>query len=283
MGRIGAPCDRKIFEATFEALERGLWVEHIATFCLRCCSPDDSVHEVLRDPSLKGIDCIPVRDKGGILGVIDRTLGRTELTARESMQPLAECILVEASTPLKDFLPKMEGLPFYRLVVKGTSVKGIVTRSDIQKLPVRILAFGAVTHLEMSMARLIESRYPSGKAWLRYLSRERRTLVRTKFEDLQKLQLEVSMLEATEFCDKVEIVRRIMKLTKNQEKEISGIENLRNPVFHARSYANSYIELMTFLRRLRVTESWIGKIEEQIEGNASSATNRSTEPESLRN
>jgi hypothetical protein len=63
-------------------------------------------------------------------------------------------LLVASDEPLKRFIPLLVESP-YRLVVRGTRIEGIVTNSDVHKLPVRLLAFALVTHLEMTMADVI--------------------------------------------------------------------------------------------------------------------------------
>lgn len=81
------------------------------------------------------------------------------------MVPLDGSLLVTAEEPLTRFVPLLRRRP-YRLVLLGTEIAGIVTRSDIIKPPVRLLAFTLVSHLEVAMTELIRARYPTDEAFL---------------------------------------------------------------------------------------------------------------------
>lgn len=67
-----------------------------------------------------------------------------------------------------DFIEEIDAKP-YRLVVAGGGIAGIVTWSDLQKLPVRASLFGLITGLELAMSRAIRLRYLDGEEWLRQL------------------------------------------------------------------------------------------------------------------
>ena len=87
-------------------------------------------------------DQIPVRDeREHVLGVLERSGDIIQASARERMRRIDDAILVSADMPLDLFVPKMEKPPFYRLVLDGVQIKGVVTRSDLLKLPVRLLVF----------------------------------------------------------------------------------------------------------------------------------------------
>ena len=122
------------FEKTMQDLESGLQVEHIATFDLTTCIPDDNPHEVLsRFPDF---DHLPVRENGVIVGILSRHESGGFIqaaTVRECLQPLSEQYLVSAEQPLLPFLDVLIAKPYFRLVLSGTRITGIVTRSDTLK------------------------------------------------------------------------------------------------------------------------------------------------------
>ena len=62
------------------------------------------------------------------------------------MRRLDDGLLVASDKPMKRFVPLLVESP-HRLVVRDTRIEGIVTSSDVHKLPLRLLAFALVTHL----------------------------------------------------------------------------------------------------------------------------------------
>ena len=107
------------------------------------------------------------------MGVAERADGLSG-TVHDAMFPLDDPMLVSGDEPLMRFLPLLAERPF-RLVVMGARIQGIVTRSDVLKLPVYLLAFTLITHLKMVMARLIPAKHPDDDGWIERLSPGRRT------------------------------------------------------------------------------------------------------------
>ena len=131
-----------ILRVTVAGLEAGFKVSHIAAFDLETCAPDAKVGEVLAVRELKDFDQIPVKSDGRVIGVLERREG-LEGTVKENMRALDDSVLVSAEQALPKFLPTL-GICPYRLVVRGPEIGGIVTPSDIGKLPVRLMAFTLV-------------------------------------------------------------------------------------------------------------------------------------------
>ena len=95
----------------------------------------------------------------------------------------------------------------YRLVVRETEISGIVTRSDLLKLPVRVLAFAMITHLERVLAEVIlEACGPNNELWMKYLNQTRRDRISEKQAKLKSGGIDPLLLvELTDFCDKRDI------------------------------------------------------------------------------
>jgi len=154
-------------ETTLAGLDAGLRVRHIATFDVQSCEPEDSAAAVFeRHPDF---DQFPVTQDGRVIGVIERGDGEMGGPVRDHFRRLDDSMLVSAEEPLTGFISLLEEKPHYRLVVLGTRIAGIVTRSDLIKLPVRLVAFMAITHLEILMADLIRARCGDDDAWLALL------------------------------------------------------------------------------------------------------------------
>ena len=82
-------------------------------------------------------------------------------------RPLDDSLLVSADAPLWDFIHTVHEQP-YRLVVEKTKIAGIVTWSDLLKVPVFVLAFSLLAELELAMNRRILKQYKDD-SWVRLL------------------------------------------------------------------------------------------------------------------
>jgi CBS domain-containing protein len=256
----------EIFDLTMRGLEAGLRVGDIATFGVRTCEASASLEDVLADPQLKPFDAIPVRTADRVVGVVERLAVPTIGTVQDHMRRLDEDILVAADVPLKSFIPLLLKEP-YRLVIRGARIQGIVTQSDVHKLPVRLLVFAHITHLEMTMAALI-GREVTGDEWLDLLPRRRRDRVLGKLRLLQQRRLDPVLLELTDFGDKRRIVSERGLLGTGDdcaraEAELERIEQLRNVVAHAATFARTGDEFTDFVELLNLTETWISTLNRQ--------------------
>jgi len=253
-----------ILQSTMGGLDAGLHVLHIATLDPQCCALSRTVEAVRTDERFRSFDHVPVVNEAGrVVGVFapgDAAHG----AVGEAMRPLDDTMLVSADEPLARFLPTLADGP-YRLVVRGTRIGGIVTRSDVLKLPVRLLAFTLVTHLEMVMARLIQHKYPHDGEWLVKLSKGRREKIEDKFAKLRQSKLDVSWLESADFCDKRDLVAKLYMVGKLFVDDLKDIEELRNTVAHAGNYGGNQEALLDFLRVLGRTQYWIAELTNRID------------------
>jgi predicted transcriptional regulator len=125
------------FAVRLHSFPTGLRVVHIAALQLVTCEINQGIKEVLEDPKLIGFDYVPVLSRKRIFGIVERKRAGNVGTVKENMRALDDSLLVSADEPLTSFVSCLRTDPF-RLVVKGTEIKGIVTRSDLIKLPVRL-------------------------------------------------------------------------------------------------------------------------------------------------
>jgi CBS domain-containing protein len=253
------------FECTMLGLEAGLHVHHIAEFDLRTCSINDSAMAVLADRAFADFEHIPVRDDAGhIVGVLNRSAQAIVGNASETMQQLDESLLVAAEAPLMSFV-RLAGTVPYKLVLNENGIRGIVTRSDLLKLPVRLVAFAFVTHLEALMADVIRTRNQQGdESWLEFLSEGRRKKVTEKRDTLKGSRMELDLLEFTEFCDKRQIVKKISSLGRDFIDETEDLEKLRDQIAHAATFISSDKDAREFALKIQNAEKWMAKLQELV-------------------
>jgi len=246
-----------ILGVTMAGLEAGFKVSHIAAFDLEVCAPDVSVNSVLSDQGLLDFDHIPVKEGSRIVGMLERGSLNHAGTVRHRMRRLDGEMLVSAEQPLPKFLPTLAESP-YRLVVQGANIEGIVTLSDVAKLPVRLLAFTSVAHLEAVLTEVIRRKYPhDDEAWLMFLDKEQRNEVAGRLKGRKKQNIHLlSSIEVAGFRHKLTAVGKLQQLTK-LEKDRESIVTFRNSLAHDGDFVKECKGVEGLLERLSLVQHWI--------------------------
>jgi len=266
-------------DLTLRGLESGLRVQEIATAKPRTCRIEDPIDGVLSDSALLDFDYIPVAQDGVIVGVIERA-ARGSGPEDGRRKPLSGAMLVSGSLPLAAFVPMMVQRPYW-LVVQDSGATGIVTRSDLLKLPVRLYAFALIIHLETVLSALIHLLYPDGHArWLAELSAKRQRELQNNYDGLAKSRDNPDWLELTYFSDKVTIL--VDKKATHNRRALTGsslawepsdglrailwrISEERNNVAHPKNYASSDTALIGFLEVLAYTHHCIDELKRDVD------------------
>jgi hypothetical protein len=254
--------------AAVEAMERAVTVDLIATFepNLVCCSPTDEIDRLRSNPAYAGFDYLPVRLDDRIVGLLplSEVSSRREPlvaeTAERAMCALDQAILIASGTGVLRYMEEAEESPC-RLVMRGTRIAGIVTISDLQKLPVRPALFLLITHLELLMAAVIRTHYRDrpDDDWLSLLG-PRREKVERDWQDLNSRNMAVDRTTATQFADKRRILIESGLLEGSRTKiksEFEAIERLRNSIAHASDYALTIDNACKTIRTAKNAQKWI--------------------------
>ncbi len=232
-------------------------VNDIATYELITCDGTQDPRELM-DKYLD-IDQFPINNSGRITGVIERVRDFDNKPYQE--HPLDEGILVSADEPLSNFLPLLAEPPYYRLVLRGTNIQGIVTKSDVQKIPVRSYAFALVTQLELIMIQRIREDFPDNEDWSDFLPKTRKESLEDRFLKSRNNNMDISKLELTELCDKRVILKRKYQLGKKFVSDLEQIEKLRNKLAHANDFIKKPSDLVLLIDTLEKCKIWIGNIQ----------------------
>ena len=233
---------------------------------LETCVRNEPVAAVLAR-NAGGFDFWPVREdapaaRGAFVGLFDtrRVTDRApDALVSEIMAPLDEDNLIGGDASILDFIRSGDRQPC-RLVVSGARVSGLVTLSDLQKLPVRAALFALVTHLEMTMAAAIRRECPAPDQWQRRMSSGRRDGLADKIAASTRADSMVDALEFTDFADKRQILMKSDRLQVSKrrfEAELKAIEDLRNPLAHAGSYAETRDEALRLCGTVRAADEWV--------------------------
>jgi hypothetical protein len=240
-------------DLAFEAVQSGLSASLIATprAALKTCRTNEVVSAVV-DSNQELFDYIPVvntSDPRGstIVGMFHAEafrMQRCDDLIERHMEPLSENHLVGATTSILEFIVEADSRPS-RLVVSGGGFSGLVTISDLQKLPVRAALFAVVTSFEMTMSEAIRRKFSSDEEWMALLSGGRKKKMREAIERSRKADGFVNALLFTQFCDKGDIIRKSLPLSLSAEAlkmKFDDFQELRNHLAHANDYASTPAE-----------------------------------------
>lgn len=236
-------------ERSFETLHSGLTVELIATprSDFMTCRADELVSSALKR-NTEPYDYLPVvaSAPGGdnqIVGLLYAVPFFGEDTVNgyvsEYFSALSEESLIGADASILAFIRDADAKPC-RMVVSGPHIKGLVSLSDLQKLPVRAALFALITGFEITMAQSIRCLFRDGDGWMECLSNARREKIAGEIAKSHHDDGFVDNLLFTQFCDKADIlVKKLPLPTSKRElrQKLREIQKLRDSLAHANQYA----------------------------------------------
>jgi hypothetical protein len=234
----------------FETLHVGLTVSLVATprEQLMTCSIDERL-SVVHQRNEPGYDFLPVVGRtsnggGSLVGLLEtaRLEGHSasDIVA-DAYMPIAEMFLIGADASILQFVVDADEKPC-RLVVSETKIIGLVSLSDLQKLPVRAALFALITGFEMTMMDAIRRIFPNDSDWMHSLTEDRRSKIASEVEKSKRADGFVEKLLFTQFCDKSDIIRKCLSLRQSKKQlkdQLREIEKLRNSLAHANNYAST--------------------------------------------
>ena len=249
------------FERVLGALSHSLSVKLIMSTGMVCCSEDDSIENVLEKNLKKGYSQFPVRKDGKIIGVLVRDGGQADSGpfVRDRMKPLSEGDMVAADLCIGSYLECSVTQP-YHLVIQEDKIVGIVTKSDLLKLPVRVYIFTLLSHLETSMLEFIREKL-SETDWIKALSPGRQKKLNCEWNRVQGKDLQIEKIYYTQWSDKRDIIKKLHLKGEPQRSFVSNLkdlEKLRNNIVHANEYLENPTHLLDMCRR---SEHWIEYLE----------------------
>ena len=205
---------------------------------LTTCGEDDRIEDVIRDARKAEYDYVPVTGGQGhdeIIGLLHTNPERAG-AVRDELAPLSEPLLIGGDASILDFVRQADAQPC-RLVLAGLRICGLVTLSDLQKLPARAALFGLMTDLEIVLQDTIREFEPA--TWRGVLTEGRRAQLDGKLCEARRGKILINDESLyTELCDKLDIVRALtdVKLSLKQKERLV---KLRDQLAHANEFAAS--------------------------------------------
>jgi hypothetical protein len=229
----------------FEAVHSGLTVQLIATSRddLMTCNSDDAASLVIARNTGQ-YDFIPVvaapaNGQQRIIGLF-HAAGFAEGPAPDGrvekyLLPLSEAYLIGADASVLDFITDADARPC-RLVLAGPRISGLVSLSDLQKLPVRAALFALITGFEITVAEAIRGKFATDEDWMVWLNDGRKEIIQQEIAKSKKDDGFVDALLFTQFCDTKEIIIKSFQIGQSKTKlrdQLDKIQVLRDNVAHA--------------------------------------------------
>jgi hypothetical protein len=193
-----------------------------------------------------------VREQGIVCGFVEPA-DLTGWYCRDHLRPFGPEDVVDDDLDFTRLIPLLGQRP--RLFVRSLSqVDGIVTRTDLQRPPVRMWLFGIITIIEMSLHRMIERRYP-GDGWTDLVSAERLAKATDLLAERRRRNRDLGLLHCLQFSDKGMLVLKDDQLraqvgftSKRQgERVIKDLEALRNSLAHSQDIISCDLETIVRL------------------------------------
>jgi hypothetical protein len=186
----------------------------------------------------KGFDVVGVSSDGAMLGYVEKR-GIKEGLLRDHTKTFSEALLLDEKTPLLETLGKLADEEFVFLRFLGAP-SAIVTRSDLQKAPVRMWLFGLVSILEMQLLKLIKNN-SEGDWWRASLADVRIAAAEKIYDERMKKKEDIGLADCLQLCDKREIIfadKGLFEKTgfssrREWESVMKKTETLRNNLAHS--------------------------------------------------
>lgn len=251
------------FAATMSAIEHTLTVRLIMAQPLVTLGENQRVAEVLDEDANALFDCFPVRGKGqSIVGAVFRedTPSPNSL-ARDVMRQLHDVPLIESGQPIEEFMARMRDTEkFQWLVVHGAEICGIVTRSDLARLPVRLLLTIRLVRLEQLAGERIRS-LAGDDDWFRHLSEQRRTNALSLAEQDRSTGDDLDLINYINFTDKKVILEAIAPQPEDRKdaRSLGGLIEMRNELMHGRERDIDHASAKKILERTARIDALIAR------------------------
>jgi CBS domain-containing protein len=256
-------------EKTLDYLARATPVRLIGTFDnLVTVRSDDLNTEAIEKAQPRRFDFLPVTEKGtstiiALLSIAD-AMKITSAKVSDVMTGLSGRNLIAADAPLLHFIYSADERPC-RLILDGEHITGLVTLSDLQKLPVRMALFSLLIHLEILLTELLRRVVKDPDQPFDMLSPSRACEARKRWQTYKDRSQDA--LAALELSDKRVIAMkcRIMSFSVSRIKsDFEKIERLRNPLAHGSDYAKSESEAQDTVRAAKLMRDWIKMLREEL-------------------
>ena len=258
-------------DAILDQLDQSIPVRLIATMgVLTSAIADEPVADADRRAAEHRFDFLPVKSRceGSIIGLFRRNDNRriSNATVQQVMQTLDGATnLISADAPLSDFVATADTSPA-RLVLDRAEIKGLVTLSDLQRLPVRTFLFGLFIHLELLLTQELKRCLGPNVEPFDLLPPDKASRARNAWTRTLGSEMDRDIYSTLYFSDKIVIAQGLHILGKASDTiggELLKVQQfIRHPIAHGKSFALTRQDAHSMVRATRVMRVWIKEFRE---------------------
>lgn len=219
---LGTPADEVI-----AAVRTGITIESIATPRAILVVREKGHWPDFKDEAeLEDFDRVPVMQGDEIVGIYDRDTG--------TLRDLSESMFMAADASLLGYLEIADKRTF-ALLVRESQIVGIVTLSDIQKLPVYCVLFSLLMSVEMLLMELIRRDCDDvPNKWMDHLHPKTKAKIDEYWIQAQKENIGIDRLSCASFGDELTAAQGLGLLAPDETATLRRLKKLRNDVFHGK-------------------------------------------------
>ncbi|GAB4543829.1 MAG: Swt1 family HEPN domain-containing protein [Pleurocapsa sp.] len=245
----------------YELFEQNISVRYISE-PLASFDYDASIKSVASFMSENDYDVVGVRQNGLVIGYVEHS-SLNGGAFFDHLVKFEQSNVVEETTSLIDTFKAMKDSPRLFVNVLG-HVGGIVTRGDLQKVPVRMWLFGLISLIEMQLLRLIRN-YHSDNSWQTLIKEKRLEAAKNILAQRKKKNQSIDLVECLQFCDKRDLAVKSPQISQaldfdGLEKLLKNMEDLRNKLAHAQDIVERFCP--DFVNTVESAEKLLQKCEQ---------------------
>ena len=234
------------------------------------CSKSDLAQDIKQHLEQKDFDIAGVIDDNfNVVGYIKKDELNGDIV-EEHFKPIELSRLISESTPISKLSTILFTEP-YAFILENNNIKGIVTRSDINKPIARVYIFGIISLFELHLNFWIEDYY-GNESWNAHLNEERITAAEKIFKLRDPNRMGLSLLECIQLSDKKVILKKtdeflnIFDFNKIQFHEfLENTQKLRDQLAHSQNSIIAILGWEKFANTIDLIESFLSKSENFVE------------------
>jgi hypothetical protein len=217
---------------------------------LQSVSSNSKVKDVCSDLKKKAFDIAGVSDEenGPVIGYVF-TKELTSGKCIDHKKNFSKDVLISENTSIINLIKILSASNPFKFVLNGSNVDEIITISDLQKPPVRIVLFGLVNLLEMNLTAIGQKVFPNDE-WIEKIPKNRSSKAKDIHTQRSQNECDTSLFECLELCDKLEIVLNTsgffnnnFKPSRNKQHQIKeDLRDLRDRLSHANEISPNKIQ-----------------------------------------
>ncbi len=271
--------------ATLSIAEGGLRAGDLATQELWCVEPGWPCGSAVVRMAELDFDVAPLGEEP-----LRRFVLRAELEEEDAGAPVAEVAhpidathMVTVDLGLADTLDLLAQREFL-FVIEGGKVSGLITFSDLQRIPVGMVVLSMILATELGLNEVIHLRY-GDDGFLDHLSGKRLQDVVERYEQLRRHNVETSLIDVLQLKDRLRLVGKVERLRRelghpSRDRFESWAEELkgcRNALAHGRTlldHQRDPLQALGLVRRIRSFAEAVWDLVEREERDARTGIDR---------